>query len=31
MYRAKDQGRDNYQCYSGKEGRDERESKHFDR
>jgi diguanylate cyclase (GGDEF)-like protein/PAS domain S-box-containing protein len=31
MYRAKERGRDNYQCYSDKEGRDERESKHFDR
>ncbi len=31
MYRAKDQGRDNYQRYSGKGGRDGRERNHLDR
>jgi diguanylate cyclase (GGDEF)-like protein/PAS domain S-box-containing protein len=30
MYYAKDQGRDNYHYYSGKEGRDGQESKHPD-
>ncbi len=31
MYRAKEQGRDNYQLYSGKGGRDGREREHYGR
>lgn len=30
MYRAKEKGRNNYQCYSGKGGRDGRESRYSD-